>query len=120
MHRDRSLDERFSSNIPRTPEEQEANTFASYFLMPRKLLIGEFSARFGEQIPFEINLETAFNLNAKDYRKMLATSTTKESRATLLASATHYAGRSFQSLDARFSVSVKAMIYQLIEFGLVK
>ena len=88
--------------------------------MSKKLLIRELGARFGDQKPFELDLETAFNLTAKDYRKVLATSTTKESRAKLVASAPHYAGRRFESLHARFSVSVTAMTYRLIKLGLVK
>lgn len=117
LHRDRGVD---GSRIAGAREqiEVEADKFATYFLMPAKLLVSEFKARFAVT-PFAINDETAFALTAdsSDNLRMSVKNTRGLSR--VLASADQFDGKSFKSLAERFRVSNEAMAIRLEELGLL-
>jgi Zn-dependent peptidase ImmA (M78 family) len=113
LHRDRPLD----GSLPvRDPVETEANKFASYFLMPAKLVKQEFQRLFGTDC-FLLDEETRFALSrgGVDLNKCH----TSRDLARILADATNYNGIRFESLSNLFRVSVEAMAIRLEELGLV-
>jgi len=116
MHRDRSLNgEKFS----RDPIEREADKFASYFLMPAKLVQERFVELFGNP-PFELNEKTAFALTESSLMKAKKQYKTKRDISRLLAGAKSYAGRNVYSLADQFRVSVLAMAIRLEELSLIQ
>lgn len=118
LHRDRGLD---GSPVPGPRErvEVEADKFATYFLMPAKLLVSEFEQRFGST-PFIINDDTSFALisDSSDNLKMKVKNRRGLSRA--LANAGYFDGRRFSSLSERFRVSTEAMAIRLEELELLE
>jgi formiminotetrahydrofolate cyclodeaminase/Zn-dependent peptidase ImmA (M78 family) len=117
MHRDRPLDGSVKRG-QRTGEEWQADKFATYFLMPNKLVNEEFMARFLAG-PFRITEETAFGLNMGTAEQLSRKCRTVRDLARLLAECTHFNGVPFESLSRRFGVSTKTMAIRLEELGLV-
>jgi Zn-dependent peptidase ImmA (M78 family) len=113
VHRDRPL-----SGVNQSTEviEIEANRFAGFFLMPKKLVVSNFIAIYGAS-PFVLNDETWFALTGLTVSEAQIRTTRDLSR--LLANAETYNGRHFQSLASRFRVSVEAMAIRLEELALV-
>lgn len=112
LHRDRPLD---GSSLITDPVETEANKFASYFLMPEKVVRQRFEQHFGAP-PFVLTENTRFALSrgGLDLNKC----TTLRSLTGVLASATNYNGVRFRSLAEQFRVSEKAMAIRLEELKL--
>lgn len=114
LHRDRPLD---GSLTVRDRREYEADKFASYFLMPRKLVKGEFELTFGPS-PFRLGELTAFALFARaPDARVRAMSERDVSR--VISAATRYNGVDIVPLSERFGVSVEAMAIRLEELGLI-
>lgn len=111
MHRDRPLDGSASSPAI---EERQADKFAAYFLMPRKLVTVEFERIFG-RAPFELDEDREFALFGSQQRRQMSL---RELSRTL-ASTNRFNGLSFPSLAEIFNVSVAAMAIRLEELGLV-
>jgi Zn-dependent peptidase ImmA (M78 family) len=111
LHRDRPAD---GSNIARDEIEIEADKFASYFLMPEKLLRKAFVDRFLTE-SFSLNDQAVYALSIK-YENI-----PKNSRllADLLSTALFYNGKQFPSLAEAFKVSRKAMAIRLKELQLI-
>ena len=116
LHRDRALDGT-DHGIRRDQREREADTFASYFLMPEKLVRAEFKHRFKAR-EFIMNEDTAFALNAGDLGSFSANYDTRD-LSRLLARATQYDGIPFRSLAEEFGVSVEAMAIRLEELKII-
>lgn len=113
LHRDRPLD----GSLPaRDPVETEANKFASYFLMPAKLVKQHFGRLFGTD-HFVLDEDARFALSRGGVD--LIQCTTPRNLARILAGATNYNGVRFQSLAAQFRVSVEAMAIRLEELEVV-
>jgi hypothetical protein len=115
LHRDRPLD---GSAIAREPIEIEADKFASYFLMPEKLVRTYFENLFGtssffldEGTSFALSRGTSINLD-RDCRNL-------RDLSKILASCESYNGIRFVSLARQFRVSPGAMAIRLEELGLV-
>lgn len=110
MHRDRPIN---GETISRSTIEFEADKFATYFLMPRKLVQAIFR-RFFLTDKFALNEATAFALG-------LSTQEAKTNRqlSRLLASAEQYNGLQFKSLASQFKVSTEAMAIRLEELELL-
>lgn len=116
VHRDRPLDGEPRS---REPGEQEADRFATFFVMPGKLLRECFVQRFGTDC-FALTDDTAFALSRTTSDAVQEKNPTLRHLARTLAAAETYNSRAFKSLAAQFGVSVGAMAIRLEELGLLK
>jgi Zn-dependent peptidase ImmA (M78 family) len=117
IHRDLPI-----STAPATRKasyEQEADWFAAFFLMPRKLVEKEFALRFGSKAPLPKSEDVAFHLGVKDTREFFDARPDSLLFATLLARAQSFDRRRFASLAQHFGVSVQAMAIRLRELELV-
>lgn len=103
--------------VRRDPAEREADQFAFYFLMPRRLVEAEFVGRFYQK-PFVLTDDTAFALGGRNLDAVTRIAPRKRDLSLLLASAQHFDGNSFISLSATFGVSSIAMAIRLEELGL--
>jgi len=115
MHRDRPLDGATSS---RSRIELEADKFATFFLMPSKLVQATFK-RFFLTDKFRLDEATAFALGVGDNGKSSSSITSLRQLSRLLASAERYNGLQFISLASQFDVSVEAMAIRLEELELL-
>lgn len=116
MHRDIPLDGT-NNGVLSLPEKQ-ANKFACFFLMPKKILEKEFIERFGRK-KFKIDEETAFKIpktNLSDMRKQF---NTKRKLSRYVASNQFYDSKPFNSLSSIFNVSIEAMAIRLEELDLI-
>ena len=114
MHRDRPAD---GASISRNPMEFEADRFATYYLMPEKLVRSRFKSIFlADQ--FVLDETTAFALNAGT-PKHLGTIEFVRDLSRILAGAERYNGVNCISLADQFRVSIGAMAIRLEELNLV-
>lgn len=118
LHRDRPVGE-VSSNPNRDRREQEADKFASYFLMPEKRVRPEFTSRFDKK-PLYLDEDTAFGLRPGSGRELSPQSTDRRDFARVVAETQQFGGNHFQSLAERFGVSTEAMAIRLEELDLVR
>lgn len=115
VHRDRALD---GTALSRDAVEFEADKFASYFLMPEKLVRSRFVSTFGSEL-FTVSEATAFALgrtNLSDFQRQYKT---LRDLSRLLARAERYNGQQICSLANQFRVSIEAMAIRLEELGLL-
>jgi Zn-dependent peptidase ImmA (M78 family) len=115
VHRDRPLDGAMPS---RDPRELEADKFATYFLMPAKLVRPRFYDLFRTE-RFALTDDTAFALSNLSLDEVQRTCRMRRDLSRLLASTESYNGRYFPSLAAQFRVSVEAMAIRIEELGLL-
>lgn len=115
MHRDRALD---GEVLSRDPFELEADKFATFFLMPKKLLTATFKHFFLSE-EFKLNEATAHALGSSARELQESRKVTRRQLSRLLASAEQYNGRHFVSLANQFKVSTQAMAIRLEELDLV-
>jgi Zn-dependent peptidase ImmA (M78 family) len=115
LHRDRPIG---GATEARNRIEYEADKFATFFLMPEKHLLQEFSWRF--ILPFELQEETAYALLGKPYEVAQEILPTLRHVARELAGATQFNGCGFTSLADYFGVSVETMAIRLEELALIK
>lgn len=118
LHRDRAVDGS-TQQRRRDPQENQADTFAAYFLMPRKLTRMRFREIFLTE-KFRITEETAFALNAGTAEALREQCENLRGLARTLASAKYYNGAQVYSLAEQFGVSEEAMAIQLEELDLVE
>lgn len=116
IHRDRPLD---GVTRSREASELEADKFASYFLMPGKLLRKRFNQCFVTK-RFVLTDDTAFALSRTASDAVREKNPTQRHLARALAMTETYNARSFQSLAAQFRVSVGAMAIRLEELSLLE
>jgi len=116
LHRDRPID---GSSYSRESIEYEADKFATYFLMPAKLVRARFMDVFGTE-GFSLNEDTAFALQCKPLSDIRKQCRSHRDLSRLLASAGSYNGRFFHSLANQFRVSIEAMAIRLEELSLVE
>lgn len=114
LHRDRPLT---GTNTIRDQTEYEADKFAAYFLMPRKLVSREFMSRF-IAARFSLSEESAYALWGRSSRPEDGPMERRQ-LARELASAIQYNGRTFSSLTDVFGVNIEAMAIRLEELRLV-
>lgn len=117
LHRDRAPDG--SAIRSRDPQEAEADTFASYFLLPEKQVRAAFVKRFLAP-RFELTDATAFALTSGGLGQLRLKCRRERDLARLLAAARQYNARHFQSLAERFQVSTEVMAIRLEELGFVR
>lgn len=116
LHRDRSVDGSTSSK-QQNIKEVEADKFAAYFLMPKKLVKKLFKQYFLTDC-FTLNEETKFALGQlpKDFEHNY---NNIDYLSKILAKTDNYNGIRFDSLAALFKVSIEAMAIRLIELELL-
>jgi len=113
LHRDRPLGGAAES---RDRVEYEADKFATFFLMPQKLVREQFFSRFLG--PFELQDETAYALLGKPLAAAQEQLPTRRRISEALAAARYFNGHNFMPLSDYFGVSIKAMAIRLEELGL--
>lgn len=116
MHRDRALD---GEALSRDPFELEADKFATFFLMPRKLIHSAFKRLFLTD-KFALNEATASALGSSAREMQENGSVPRRQLSRMLASAEQYNGCHFVSLANQFKVSTGAMAIRLEELELVQ
>jgi len=117
MHRDRPL----HHGAPfegRDHKELEADKFATYFLMPKKLVTKEFTDRFFD-VPFEITDDTAFLLTNKSKGEFKNNCQKRRDLAKLLAECGRYGRYTFVPLANQFNVSTEAMAIRIEQLDLL-
>ncbi|ATX79788.1 protein of unknown function (DUF955) [Mariprofundus aestuarium] len=116
IHRDRPVN---GESIARDPIEREADKFATFFLMPAKLVKSRFVELFGTE-NFSLTEDAAFALTCDSLAKVKKRYKTRRDISRLLASAKSYGGRNVYSLADQFRVSVEAIAIRLEELSLVQ
>lgn len=116
MHRDIPLDGTNEGVLSAT--ERQANKFASFFLMPKKILEKEFIERFCRK-KFKIDEETAFKIPKTNLSEMRKRLNTKRKLSRYVASIEFYDSSPFNSLSSIFNVSIEAMAIRLEELNLI-
>lgn len=115
LHRDRSLD---GTALSHDAIETEANKFATYFLMPEKLVRARFESQFATEC-FDLNEATVFALSGINLFDFQKNCLTLRDLSRILAKAEYYNGLYFTSLSNQFRVSPEAMAIRLEELGLL-
>lgn len=115
LHRDRPLD---GETLSRHGIEFEADKFATYFLMPEKLVRARFASFFATD-RFVVDEDTAFALARISLPEFRQRFKTLRDVSRALATTEYYDGRRFISMARQFRVSVGAMAIRLEELGLV-
>ncbi len=118
MHRDRPLDGSQVDRGGRDHIEIDADKFASFFLMPEKLLRTRFRRLFLCE-KFTVNEATAFALDPSGKHQLLWRGKTRRELARILAGSTSYNGQNFSSLAEQFKVSIEAMAIRIEELDLL-
>lgn len=118
LHRDIALDGSVIRGA-RNLQELQADKFAAYFLMPRKLVESIFKSLFLTN-KFKVNEETVFALNSGSVSDFEKKCKKLRDLSKILASAEYYNGINFDSISKQFRVSVEAMAIRLEELELVE
>lgn len=117
LHRDRPLNGLRIAE-PRDSEEWQADKFATYFLMPTKLVKSTFARLFLTE-HFRITEQTTFALNEQSVQALRNKCKNLRGLARLLAETTSYNGAYFYPLFKQFKVSTEAMAIRLEEIALL-
>lgn len=117
LHRDRPLDGA-STGRSRGEVEIEADKFATFFLMPEKLVRATFQSVFGTGC-FTLNEDTAFALTGANAANLMKNCSSLRDLSKILASTEQYNGAHFHSMAKQFRVSIEAMAIRLEELGLL-
>lgn len=117
LHRDRPLDG--TQNLPREQHEYEADKFATFFLMPRKLVTQLFEEIYG-RAPFKLTDETMFALSSASQSRKEKRFSSLRDLSIHLSSIGAYNRVQFVPLHHRFKVSKKTMAIRLEELGLIQ
>lgn len=118
LHRDKAIDGSGAGNT-RDPIELQANKFATYFLMPKKIVEDLFGQLFFTK-KFMINDDTVFALTNGSVSSFRKKCKNLRELTRILATAESYRNQSFNSLAAMFNVSVETMAIRLEELGLAE
>ena len=118
LHRDIPVDF-FGQRKTRDVVEIEADKFATYFLMPKKMILKEFESIYSSTL-FEKNESTAFQFGGRSVRDLERECKNLRELSRKLASTASYNNSHFTSLAKRFGVSIEAMAIRLEELGLVR
>ncbi|KIX20060.1 methenyltetrahydrofolate cyclohydrolase [Flavobacterium sp. 316] len=118
LHRDIPVDTSGKRNS-RDRVEIQADAFATYFLMPTKLVKKEFEKRYSTKA-FKINEEIAFKFGGRSITDLKKECKNIRSLSRKLASTELYDSNNFISLAKQFNVSIEAMAIRLEELNLVQ
>lgn len=117
LHRDKPLNG-ISRGNPRDSKEYDADKFATFFLMPAKLVRERFSRAFGVEF-FQLNDATCFALSPGNPDQLLQQLSSRREMSRFLAQAEYFNGRRFACLADQFLVSREAMAIRLEELDIV-
>jgi len=115
MHRDLPLEK---SGIVRSPQEIQANYFASVFLMTNRLVLQQFGVCF-RILRFELTDEMAQALCRTSADCVRRRCRSLRQLSMLIAGADSFNGKHFLPLASQFRVSITAMAIRLEDLGLV-
>lgn len=118
LHRDLPLDGSETSE-PRPIEEVQADKFAAFFLMPKKLVVQLFQELF-QLDQFRINEETSYLLTNSSVYELRKKVKTRRDLSRMIAKCEYYNFKPFTSLSQIFQVSIEAMAIRLEELDLIK
>lgn len=118
LHRDRPLDGTNRAGTSRDKIEVEADKFATYFLMPQRLVRKRFKQIFG-CYTFSLNQGTAFALDPREPLNLEKKCKTLRDLSRILAKTEVYNGQNFHSLAKQFGVTTGAMAIRLEELRLI-
>ncbi len=105
---------------PRPKLEQEADYFASCWLMPKLLVIKHFQMRFLlSPLIFTDNVAHLLKGNGEEQQELLEATQSSGLREIVLAKSTNYNSQSFPSMASFFKISPDSMAIRLQELGLV-
>jgi formiminotetrahydrofolate cyclodeaminase/Zn-dependent peptidase ImmA (M78 family) len=116
LHRDRPMDGS-STSTTKDYRELQANKFASYFLMPRRLVTRQFQGLFSS-FKIELNTSTALALGIR-ITDLRARCKSVRDLSRIIAGAEQFGTASFPSIANQFEVSNETMAIRLEELGLV-
>lgn len=117
LHRDRALDR--TGRVPRTTQEEEADKFATFFLMPAKAVKKAFELGF-EMPRFELNQGNFDALRTRvDFFTFKLRCENRRGLARYIAGAEYFGGNTFVPLANLFRVSIETMAIRLEELDLV-
>lgn len=117
LHRDLPLDGAFSETN-RSIEEIQADKFAAYFLMPKKIVIQLFQELFRTD-RIGINEETALALNYRSLDEFRKNIHSRRDLSRIIADCQYYNFSHFKSISRIFQVSIEAMAIRLEELDLI-
>jgi hypothetical protein len=120
MHKDLPVKGLTVGRYVRPQLEREADHFAAFLLMPRKLVTARLEMYFSTRSPIVFDEGTAFALRPDDPESLLSPDDGSFERALAIASCESYRGKHFHSLAKQFHVSVPTMAIQLSECGLIQ
>jgi Zn-dependent peptidase ImmA (M78 family) len=118
MHRDRPPNGSCSNKL-KDYKEWQADRFATFYLMPAKLVKSYFLQIFQTTI-FEVCKKTANALKFVDEEALITHCRQPDSLARLLASTTYYNSKPVRSMSEIFNVSNEAMAIRLKELQLFR
>ncbi len=116
LHRDRPIDG--SSNTPRAREEMQADKFATFFLMPTRMVEDIFFDMF-EAEKFLISEASVLAIRGDNISAFRWKCRDKRGLARVLATTEYYGGKTFNSLSKIFKVSTETMAIRLEELDLL-
>lgn len=115
VHRDRPLN---GATLSRERSEIEADKFATFFLMPARLVRSRFAGIFGAEV-FFLDEDTSFALAGVSHSELKKKCKTIRDLSRLLASTGRYDGMQFPSLADQFRVSIETMAIRIEELALL-
>lgn len=116
MHRDIPVRGMADPRERRPIEEVQADYYSACYLVPKKILLKAFRARFGTAI-LKLNETTAFWLAGNDADDLVCSPIDSLDFERAVASSTRFDGRQFESLTSVFRVSNTTMAIRLKELG---
>jgi formiminotetrahydrofolate cyclodeaminase/Zn-dependent peptidase ImmA (M78 family) len=117
-HRERPFDS-YSDRVKRPTKEYQADKFASFFLMPEKLVITTFKDLFGTTL-IKLNEESALSLTNSSLSSLRNRVRNLRDWSRIVSNCTKIGIIPIDSMSKIFNVSVEAMAIRLEELGLVK
>lgn len=117
-HRERPFDN-YSDRLQRPTKEYQADKFASFFLMPKKLVEAIFKEQFGTTL-ISLNEESAFSLTNSSFSLLRKRVKNQRDWSRVVASCNKIGIMPIDSMATIFNVSVEAMAIRLEELGLVE
>lgn len=119
LHRDRPLDHPGTKNTGRAAEEYEADKFATYFLMPERLVRKRFWNKFGTK-SIVFNNEIILEFDPAVQSSLAKSNLSLREISTALAKCEYFKNRASPSLAAQFGVSIETMAIRFEELGLIE
>jgi formiminotetrahydrofolate cyclodeaminase/Zn-dependent peptidase ImmA (M78 family) len=117
LHRDLPLDG--SDDNTKVIEEMQADKFAAFFLMPKKIVMQLFYQLFQVR-KFKITKETAQMLNNSSVYELRKKIKNRRELSQMITKCEYYNFKSFTPLSRIFQVSTEAMAIRLEELDLVE